>query len=279
MQYTVHERVPCVGYTRERIGYASTDGDRIPAFLLIPAGDGPFAAVLVHHQHAGQRHLGKSEVIGLAGDPLQAFGPELARRGFIVLAPDSICFEDRRKHASGIQPHPQDDLDHYLELGNRLTEGDSLMRKVLADASAGRSLLAHHPQVNTAKIGVLGHSYGGNTALFQVALESTIAFAVSSGALCSYAYKRQHDIALEMALIIPGFAARWDVHHLLTCSFPRPLLVVSAEDDPYSKDADDVIARARPKNGHITHFRDGGGHPLTQERFDYVINFLSDCVS
>lgn len=279
VQYTVQERVSCAGYTRDRVVYANVDGDVIAAFLLIPEGVGPFPAILVHHQHASQRHLGKSEVVGLIGDPLQAFGPELVRLGFIVLAPDSVCFEDRRNHASGIQPHSEDDLRHYIEMGNRLIWGDSLMRKVLSDASVGRALLAHHPQVNAAKIGVMGHSYGGNTALFQGALETTIAFAVASGSLCSYEYKRQHDIALEMALIIPGFAAHWDLHHLLKCIFPRSMLVISAEDDPLSKDAVEVIARAKPNESHITHFRDHGGHSMTQERFDYILNFLAKCVS
>ena len=261
------------GYVRQCITYTAADGDTILAFLLIPDGDGPFPAVLIHHQHASQRHLGKSEVAGITGDLLQAFGPALAQRGFVVLAPDSICFEDRRKHASGIEAHDRDDLQHFIEMGDRLTQGDTLMRKVLSDASSGLALLAHHPQVDAARIGALGHSYGGNTTLFQAALEPRIAFAISSGALCSYAYKRQHDIPLEMALIIPGFAARWDLHHLLQCIAPRPILIVSAADDQYSKNAPEVIARASP-NDHISHFREDGGHTLTQERFDQIMNYI-----
>jgi catechol 2,3-dioxygenase-like lactoylglutathione lyase family enzyme len=35
----------------------------------------------------GLQELGKSEPAGLAGDPLQAFGPVLARQGVLVLAP------------------------------------------------------------------------------------------------------------------------------------------------------------------------------------------------
>lgn len=273
VDYDVQESASHAAYTRQRIEYAVPDGDTIPAFLLLPEGEEPVPAVLVHHQHASQRHLGKSEVVSLAGDPLQAFGPELAQRGFVVLAPDSICFEDRRKNASGTQAQSRDDLQHYTEMGHRLTKGDTLMRKVLSDASAALALLAHHPRVDPRRIGALGHSYGGNTVLFQVALEPRIAFAVSSGALCSYAYKRQHDLALEMALIIPGFAARWDLHHLLQCIAPRPLLVVSAEEDPHSKDAGEVIARARP-NDHVTHFRHSGGHALTAERFERIMTFL-----
>lgn len=264
-------------YTLERIRYTAADGDVIPAFLFTPHGDGKFPAALAHHQHASQRHLGKSEIAGIAGDPLQAFGPELAKRGFVVLAPDSICFEDRRKHTTGIQPHDRDDLQHFIEMGERLSQGDTLMRKVLADASAGLSLLAYHPKVDAAKIGVCGHSYGGNTVLFQAAMEPRIAFAVSSGALCSYACKREHDIALELALIIPEFAVHWDLHHLLECTAPRPILNVSSDDDQYSKDAEEVIARAKP-NDHVRQFRDHGGHALTPERFKRIVSFLSDCV-
>ena len=79
--FVTHDTVRELGYSRIRISYPSQEGDRIPAFLLLPDGDGPFAAVLIHHQHHGQRHLGKSEVCGLVGDPLQAFGPALVRQG------------------------------------------------------------------------------------------------------------------------------------------------------------------------------------------------------
>jgi dienelactone hydrolase len=158
-------------------------------------------------------------------------------------------------------------------MGDRLTRGDTLMRKVLSDACAGVSLLGHHPRVIGERIGALGHSYGGNTVLFQAALDPRIAFAASSGALCSYAYKRQHGIPLEMALIIPGFAARWDLHHLLECIAPRPILIVSADDDQYSEDAPEIIARANP-NDHVTHFRDHGQHGLTPERFNQILTFF-----
>lgn len=271
--FAVQEATTHSRYIRQRIEYVAGDGDHIPAFLLIPEGEGPFPAALVHHQHASQRHLGKSEVAGIAGDPLQAFGPALARRGFVVLAPDSICFEDRRKHASGITQHPKDDIQHFVEMGHRLTQGDTLMRKVLADASSGISVLMHHPKVAGREIGVLGHSYGGNTTLFQAALDSRIAWAVSSGSLCSYAFKRQNDIPLEMALIIPGFAARWDLHHLVACIAPRPLCILSAGEDPNSMDAGEVISRARP-NDHVTHFRGRGGHALTPERFNRLLHFI-----
>jgi hypothetical protein len=63
---------------QKKIIYQSQDGDPIPPFLWIPEGAEPFPAILVHHQHNSERHFGKSEVAGLVGDPLQAFGPVLA---------------------------------------------------------------------------------------------------------------------------------------------------------------------------------------------------------
>src|SRR5262245_30675607 len=103
VSFVIHDAVEEHDYRRLRISYTSPEGDPIPAFLLLPYGNGPFAAALIHHQHHGQRHLGKSEVCGLVGDTLQAFGPVLARQGIVVLAPDSICFEDRRSNRTGIE--------------------------------------------------------------------------------------------------------------------------------------------------------------------------------
>ena len=48
-----------------------------------------------HHQHASNFEIGKSEVVGISGDADQAIGPELARLGYVVIAPDAIGFEER----------------------------------------------------------------------------------------------------------------------------------------------------------------------------------------
>ena len=101
---------------------------------------------------------------------------------------------------------------------------------------------------------------------------------VFPGDLCSYAYKREHLIPLEMALIIPGFAKQWDWHHLLQCVAPQPLLIVSADDDKYAQDAPEVIDRAQPNN-HVTHYRESGGHALTPERFKRILAFSKRAAS
>jgi dienelactone hydrolase len=271
------------GYRRLRISYPSQEGDPIPAFLLVPQGSGPFAAVLVHHQHNSQRHLGKSEVCGLAGDPLQAFGPVLARQGFLVLAPDSICFEDRRRNRTGIEPDDADVAQHYDEMCYRLLRGETLMHKVLNDSAQAISLLRAHALVDPDRIGMLGHSYGGNTVLFHGALDERIRFACASGAACTYRYKMTHGLGIEMAEVIPGFVTQYDIPNLVACFAPRELLIVSATDDNLSLDAVQIVTEAQEMcaaagvASHIEHLRYEGGHALTQERVEAILHWVTQC--
>lgn len=271
-------------YTRLLINYVGSEDDTIPAFLLIPKGDGPFPAVLIHHQHNGERHLGKSEVCGLSGNPLQAFGTELVKKGFIVLAPDSICFEDRRNNKNGITPDEEDFLQHYNEMCYRILKGSSLMKKVLEDADIGFNILKNHQMVDKNRIGVLGHSYGGNTVLFQTAINEEIKFACSSGAACTYKNKIECATGIEMAEVIPGFIEKYDIFDLVKCIAPRPILIVSATNDKYSKDAEYIELQS--KNAfeelgvaeNLEHKKYNGGHALTKERFDYIIGWIVNAI-
>jgi dienelactone hydrolase len=284
VSFVTNEIIQEDGYHRLRIQYFGQDEEPIPAFFLLPDKNEPLAAVLIHHQHHGQRHLGKSEVCGLIGDPLQAFGPILARQGIAVLAPDSICFEDRRKNRQGTEADSEGDVaQHYNEMCYRLLRGDTLMRKVLSDSARGISLLRSHPQIDSERIGMMGHSYGGNTVLFHAALDERIQFSCSSGAACSYQYKMAHQLGIEMAEVIPGFALRYDIADLLACFAPRRVLLLSATNDNHAKDAHEIVQIAKEKCAamgvaeKIEHKYYEGQHALTQERFDDIIDWLINC--
>jgi dienelactone hydrolase len=283
VSYAAHETVEEDGYQRLRISYSSQEGDQIPAFLLLPAGRGPFAAVLVHHQHNSQRHLGKSEVCGLAGDALQAIGPALARQGMVVLAPDSICFEDRRSNRTGIEADDADVEQHYNEMCYRLLRGDTLMQKVLSDSAQGIALLRAHALVDPIRIGLLGHSYGGNTVLFHGALDERVRFACASGAACTYQYKMTHRLGIEMAEVIPGFIKDYDIPDLVACFAPRQVVFVSATNDQASQDAEKIVSEAQEVCAsfgtatNIEHQRYDGGHALTRERFDAILHWITQC--
>lgn len=269
------------GYTQQLIEYKGYEGDIIKAYLLIPNGEGSFPAVVVHHQHNSQFHLGKSEVCGLAGDPLNAFAPTLAQKGFIVLAPDSIGFEDRRRNQTGIEENKEKDwLQYFNGMAYRMVKGKLLITAVINEALIATNILANHPKVNANTIGVIGHSYGGNTTLFQAAIDDRIKFACASGAACSYKNKIENETGLEMALIIPDVLNTFDIEDVVASSSSKHLLLLAATEDKYSKNAKEITLNAQKQlstlneENNIALKEFEGAHPLTQERFDYIIDWI-----
>lgn len=280
VDYKVLESVEEVGYTRQLIEYVSGD-DKVSAYLLLPEKQGNNPAILINHQHNREHHLGKSEVCGLAGNPLQAFGPELAKKGFVVLAPDSICFESRRKDTS---VEGFDFWQHLHEMTYRIVRGEWLMKKVLEDAMKGISLLAGLECVDKARIGTLGHSYGGNTVLFLAALDERISFVCASGSACTFEHRMKNGVGIELASVIPGFHGKYDIDDLVACIAPRKLLLVSSDEDKYSMDAPYIVEKAGEKyvelgeTQNLYHKRYQGGHALTEERFADILEWISEIV-
>lgn len=276
VDYKVLETIEEDGYTRQLIEYASGE-DKVSAYLLLPEELGNNPAILINHQHNREHHLGKSEVCGLAGNPLQAFGPELVKKGFVVLAPDSICFESRRKDPS---VEGFDFWQHLDEMTYRILRGEWLMKKVLEDAMKGISLLAGLPYVDKQRMGTLGHSYGGNTVLFLSALDERISFGCASGSACTFEHRMKNGVGIELASVIPGFHGKYDVDDLVKCIAPRKLLLVSSEEDKYSMDAPVIVEKAgdtyaqlgAPRN--LYHKRYPGAHALTEERFADILEWV-----
>ena len=274
--YKVLDSVKEDGYTRQSIVYDS-DGDKVSAFLLLPDKLENNPAILISHQHNREHHLGKSEVCGLVGNPLQAFGSELAKKGFVVLAPDSICFEERRKDPT---VEGFDFGQHFDEMCYRILTGEFLMKKVLTDAMNGISLLGGLPFVSADRIGTLGHSYGGNTVLFLAALDERISFACASGSACTFEYRMKHGTGIEMASVIPNFHGKYDIDDLVKLIAPRKCLLVSSEEDKYSMDAPEIVEKAGKVYEalgvaqNLEHKRYPGGHALTEERFWDIIEWI-----
>ena len=263
----------CDGFVRELIAYPSDDDREIPAFRFMPSAAKPMGGVVAFHQHNGEFHLGKSEVAGLAGSPLQAFGPALARSGLVVIAPDAETFEDRRAQTRGIEPHHNDWQQHYNGMAYRLLRGDLIMRKHLDDAQRAVSALSTSPGVDRSKIGISGHSFGGTLALYLGAVDDRCRFVCSSGAAGSLANRQASGTGIGMLEVIPGLANRWEMADVVRAIPPRRLLVVSATDDEYSADADHVLEQAGQVNA-MDHVRVSGGHTLDSLRFEAIVSWF-----
>ncbi len=268
-------------YRRHLIEYRGSEDDIIRAFLFLPKNE-VVGSVLVHHQHHGNRALGKSEVAGLEGDPYQAFCPALAKRGFISLAPDSICFEDRMTSEARPTRDPDDEwLQHYNEMAYRLLRGTTLMKKIVDDSSIGISLLSQLENHDNNNIGLLGHSYGGNTVIFHAPFDDRVRFACTSGAACSYRTKFKNQTGIEMAEVIPGFSEKYDIQDLLRLISPRNLLMVAGTADKYAQDILPLfqstleVYKSQGAKDALKCQVFEGGHDLDSDRFHFILDWFA----
>ena len=223
-------------YIRQSITYKVEEGEYVPAWLLTPKGtppEGKWPAILAIHQHGGQYDLGKSELVGLLGDPQYAYGRELCQRGYVVLCPDMLCFEERRP-LEEIQ-RGNDRLDglgyERFEFTKRLINGSCLQTKYLHDLSCALDLLTSLPNVDGARLGVIGHSLGGQETVWLTWYDPRVTAAVSScGFSLMHAILRD-GINHNFAAYVPDMLAVGDTDALVAELAPRPFLLTAGESD------------------------------------------------
>jgi dienelactone hydrolase len=275
----VHAERRCRGYVEQSISFMGGEG-MVPALLLVPEEPNG-GAVLVHHQHHSQWHLGKSEVAGSRGDRWQAFGPALAQRGVTVLAPDAPGFEENRPGPAARDSTPTDPDDYWRAAISRLLNGSLLMTAVLADAAAGHAVLTGLSGVDARRVGALGHSMGGASVLFHTALNRDVAFAAVSGAACTYRRRLADGTGIEAAQVVPGLLEIADIDEIAKLIAPRALLIVSSREDPYSRDAARIVEaiapeyRRRGAHDALCHAHFEGGHSMTAERFAIIVDWIA----
>jgi dienelactone hydrolase len=185
LRFTVGSRIDEGAYTRALVTYSVEENERVSAWLLIPKGTVPphgWPAVLAIHQHDNHYELGKAEPAGLSGNAMYAYGKELCQRGYVVLCPDLLCFEDRRPAQGVRHVHntPDDAGNERFEFTRRLLTGTCLQTKYLHDLTCAVDLLASLSGVNRKRLGVIGHSLGGLEALWLTWYDARITAAVSS---------------------------------------------------------------------------------------------------
>ncbi len=194
------------GLLWERVEIVGPDGDTIPCILLSPTSGRPVArTVLAVHQHNAEFALGKSEPAGLAGNPSLAYGLRLAERGARVLLPDLVGFEERSRGWSA-DPEADERLDALL----RIAHGSSLQAKHTRDVATLTSWIADTFGDDDG-IGIIGHSLGGQVALFALAADPRLTLGVVSCGLGTLASFEAGRISHNPAWFVPGLAARGDV--------------------------------------------------------------------
>jgi dienelactone hydrolase len=139
------------GIAQHKITVQISAHDTAAGYLLIPPGEGKRAAVLVVF-YEGETGIGRPAIAKPNGAD---FAWQLTRRGFVTLS-----------------------------IGTPNARGDPLDPKIqqlsfLAYAASNcYNALAHLKEVDPARIGVIGHSYGSKWAMFASCLDDRFAAAV-----------------------------------------------------------------------------------------------------
>jgi dienelactone hydrolase len=168
---------PGHGLLRRKLTYQSDPDDRVPAYLFLPAESvakkEPAArrpAVLCLHQTTS---VGKDEPAGLRGNAEMRYALELAQRGYVTLAPD---YPSLGEHTYDFDPR------HGYVSGSM---------KAVWDNIRAVDLLASLPEVDAERIGCLGHSLGGHSAMFTAAFDQRLKAVVSS---CGFTRFHKDDV-------------------------------------------------------------------------------------
>ncbi|HNU51953.1 MAG TPA: alpha/beta hydrolase [Verrucomicrobiota bacterium] len=223
LEMIVLEETDAGDHVRRLITYQSEPGGRVPAYLLIPkqalTGKGRFPGVLcLHPTHAT---LGHRMVVGLGPDANRSYALELARRGYVTLAPSYPLLADY-----------QPDL---AALG-----WQSGTLKAVWDNRRGLDLLDSLPYVRHGRYGAIGHSLGGHNAVFTAVFDDRIRAVVSSCGLDSFLdyyggdpqrwAPEQGWCQTRYMPRLTAYAGRledipFDFHELIAALAPRPVLL------------------------------------------------------
>ena len=156
------------GVTVIDLSYASPRGGRVPAYLIVPAGRGPFAAVLFGHWM-------------MPGSPLRNRGEfleeavVLARAGAVSLLIDAPL----------VRPGFVEEKD---EIGAQVQSVEASRQQVM-DFRRGVDLLTARRDVDPARIAYVGHSYNAHIGGILSAVEKRIgSFVLMAGVFADEEY-------------------------------------------------------------------------------------------
>ncbi|MBO9150776.1 alpha/beta hydrolase [Chitinophaga sp. GCM10012297] len=220
MQVIINDSLTERNHTRYNITFMAAPGEPVSALLFVPLKKGKHAAILALH---GTSALGKRSVTSEnKGKTNRAYAEELADRGYVVIAPDYPSFGDMKDY----------DFEH-----DRYESGTM---KAIFNHMRCIDLLQTMENVDSARIGVIGHSLGGHNAMFAGAFDRRIKVIVASCGWTKFSY---YNIGEEASKRYGGRLGPWAQTRYM------PLLrdKYKLEQERMPFDFDEVIATLAPR--------------------------------
>jgi len=217
-------------YTEIRFLFASEPNVDVCCHLLLPknvSGKVPLVICLQGHSTGMHISLGRAKFPGdeeSISDGDRDFARQVIARGQAALVIEQRCFGER----GGTPKGP----DCYQASMQALLLGRTMVGERCWDVSRAIDvILEHFPQIDAARIAIMGNSGGGTTSIYAAALDTRIAAAMPSCAFSTYldSIGRQYHCSCNY---IPGIMNDFDMGDIAGLIAPRPLAIVSGAEDP-----------------------------------------------
>lgn len=234
------------GYKVEKIEFNLSQYSRVPAYLLVPNGEGPFPAVLLLHDHGAKFIIGKEKMVRpFHVDSIilseadawadkcydgQYVGDYLASNGYVVLVLDALFWGERGRK-EGVRYDSQQAL-----AANMLQMGMSWGSFIVWDDFNSAEFLSSLPIVNKSKIGTMGFSMGAHRAWM---LSAATDIVKASAAVCwmnttdslMTLSNNQNKGGSAYSMIIPNIRNFMDYPHVASIAAPKPALFINGKRD------------------------------------------------
>lgn len=236
----------CGRYEARRIRFNISAWSRVPAYLLVPGGEGPFPAVLLLHDHGAHFSIGKEKMVrpfGVSEEVQQDaqewaarcydssfVGDSLAARGYVVLSVDALFWGER-----GCAEGSEYDVQQALA-GNLMQMGSSWAGVIHADDLRSAELLASLPMVDKQRIGCLGFSMGAYRTWMLAAWSDVVS---CSAAVCwlntteelMTLTNNQNKGGSAYSMLVPALRRYMDYPHVAALACPKPALFFNGTRD------------------------------------------------
>jgi dienelactone hydrolase len=232
-QLTYIDSVKKEGFTQYTVEFNWLPNEKTKGYLLIPNGEGVKPAVITVF-YEPETAIGE-------GTANRDFALQLAKRGFVTL---SIGTTDASKAKTYSL--------YYPSLENASVQPLSMLAYAAANAW---HVLAKVPNVDSSRIGIMGHSFGGKWAMFASALFDKFACAVWSDPGIVFddtrpavnywepwylgyyppPWRKRGMITKDNPVkgLYPKLVEEgYDLHELHALLAPRPFLVSGGSEDP-----------------------------------------------
>lgn len=278
----IHERKRVDdSYQRLYVSYNVEKGERAHAYLGLPLGQSvKLPGIVALHGTFAQ---GAQQAAGLVDNPDKAYLDHLCRRGYVVIAPEHFVAGER------VPPEGAYDTTEFYQKHPDWTA----VGKFTYEHSIAIDVLESLEEVDGDRIGVMGHSLGGQGAIFLAAYDDRIQATVCN---CAAPFFRHNPRVEEWARdhwyvyfkhirpgLLKGELPPIDFHEIIALIAPRPYLDVSALND-----GDRRVQRQRVlmllktadvydllgKSENFSFFVHGRGHSVAHESRELVYGFL-----